>query len=269
MRRPRTCTVSVVIPTRNEAPNIQTLVLRCSRALESLPGGWELVFVDDSDDETPAIISELAGRTHDQVRLHHRAPGDRRAGLGGAVQAGFAIARGGVIAVMDADLQHPPEVLPALVAPVLSGEADLATGSRYGDAGGTGGLDGPWRRLVSWGCRWLAHRAVPASRPLQDPLSGLFAFRRSVIEGVELHPDGYKILLEVAARGKWQSAVNVGYDFAERNAGFSKAGVREGLVYFRLLARLARVRRMPEPYASGALVITGQELVPADLSRMP
>jgi dolichol-phosphate mannosyltransferase len=229
---------SIVVPTRNEAPNIPVLVGRLKRSLDALSGGWELIFVDDSDDNTPEVVRDLA-RSDARVRLLHRARGARPGGLGGAVQEGFALARGHVIAVMDADLQHPPEVLPALLAPAVSGEAELVAASRYCEDGGTGGLDGPWRRFVSWSCRWLARRLVPASKPLEDPLSGLFALRRSVIEGAPLRPDGYKILLEVAARGNWRTAANVPYTFAERYAGNSNAGLREGLIFFRHLARLA------------------------------
>jgi dolichol-phosphate mannosyltransferase len=84
---------------------------------------------------------------------------------------------------------------------------------------------------------------VPASRPLEDPGSGLFAFQRSVLDGVELRPDGYKMLMEVAARGNWRTVANVNYTFAERYAGNSNAGVREGLVFFRHVARLALTTR--------------------------
>jgi dolichol-phosphate mannosyltransferase len=78
---------------------------------------------------------------------------------------------------------------------------------------------------------------------LEDPGSGLFAFRRSVLEGVQLRPDGYKMLMEVAARGNWRAVANVNYTFAERYAGNSNAGMREGLVFFRHLARLALTSR--------------------------
>jgi dolichol-phosphate mannosyltransferase len=78
---------------------------------------------------------------------------------------------------------------------------------------------------------------------LEDPLSGLFALRRSVVEGAPLRPDGYKILLEVAARGNWRTAANVPYTFAERYAGNSNAGLREGLVFLRHLTRLAWTSR--------------------------
>jgi dolichol-phosphate mannosyltransferase len=231
--------LSIVVPTRNEAPNIAVLVRRLKGALEGFGDGWELIFVDDSDDGTPQVVRALAQEGDVQIRLLHRERDARSGGLGGAVRGGFAIAQGQVIAVMDADLQHPPEVLPALVAPALSGEAELVAASRYCKGGGTGGLDGPWRRFVSWSCRWMARRLVPASKPLEDPLSGLFALRRSVIEEARLRPDGYKILLEVAARGNWRTATNVPYAFAERYAGNSNAGLREGLIFFRHLTRLA------------------------------
>ena len=139
--------------------------------------------------------------------------GARRGGLGGAVQEGFKLARGTVFAVMDADLQHPPEVVPALVSPVLLGEAALVAGSRYSWAGADAGLAGPGRQLLSRTCRAVVHLLLPVSRPLQDPMSGLFAFRRSLLDGVVLEPTGYKILLEVTVRTRPAPVRNVGFRF--------------------------------------------------------
>jgi len=241
----RSCTLSVVVPTRNEALNVGPLTTRLQAALSGTPGGWELIFVDDSDDNTPEVVGRLADGlgVAGPVRLLHRPRGARSGGLGGAVRDGFAVARGHAVAVMDADLQHPPEVLPALVAPFLSGEADLVAGSRYGWAGADAGLSSHWRHLVSGGCRWLVHLSVPSSRPLQDPLSGLFALRRSLLNGVELRPAGYKILLEVAVRARPAKVGNVGFNFGPRHAGRSKATLREGLVFLRHLARLVSASR--------------------------
>ncbi len=225
------------MPTRNEAPNVEPLAHRLGAVLGSRPGGWELVFVDDSDDSTPQLVRGLVD-VGLPVRLLHREKADRQGGLGGAVQEGFAMARGYVVAVMDADLQHPPEALPALVSPVLLGDAALVAGSRYGWAGGDSGLSGPWRHFVSGTCRGLVHLLVPASRPLQDPLSGFFALRRSLLDGVQLQPAGYKILLEVVVRAKPAPVANVGFDFAPRHAGRSKADLHEGLMFLRHLSRL-------------------------------
>jgi dolichol-phosphate mannosyltransferase len=236
------CTLSVVVPTRSEAPNVATLVSRLRTAL--LPRGldWELLFIDDSDDGTPDAIRETM-LANPAVRLVHRARGGRRGGLGGAVSAGFQVARGEVIVVMDADLQHPPEALGAVIAPVLSGKEELVAGNRYAWAGGTSGLAGWHRRLVSWACKALVHALVPSSRRLADPLGGLFAVHRSVLEGVALRPCGYKILLEVMVRCQPRSVGNVGFDFALREAGKSKADLREGLLFLRHLACLAAADR--------------------------
>jgi dolichol-phosphate mannosyltransferase len=234
------CALSVIVPTRNEAPNIELLQQRLSSALDATPGGWELIFVDDSDDTTPEVIERViaAGRP---VRLLHRQVGARQGGLGGAVQEGFKLARGTVFVVMDADLQHPPEIVPALVAPVLSGEAALVAGSRYSWAGADAGLAGPGRQLLSRACRAVVHLLLPVSRPLQDPMSGLFAFRRSLLDAVDLEPTGYKILLEVTVRTGPAVVLNVGFDFAPRHAGRSKATFREGMVFLRHLLRLVVV----------------------------
>ncbi len=238
--------LSVVIPTRNEAGNIEPLVRRLGSALEDLGGGWELVFVDDSDDTTPGTVEHLAGETDQRITLLHRGPGQRDGGLGGAVKLGFSKASGRVIAVMDADLQHPPEILPALVSPVLSGQCDLAVGNRYGFLGGRDGLAGPLRHVIAISCRFLAHRLVPTSRAISDPMSGLFALERSVVDRAQLRPEGYKILLEIVARGDWHSASNVPYRFDERYSGQSKARFREGLVFLRHLWHLWLVGRSKE-----------------------
>jgi glycosyltransferase involved in cell wall biosynthesis len=245
-------------------------MVRLSAVLDGLSGGWEVVFVDDSDDNTPEVVRSLSRPGGPDMRLLHREPGSRPGGLGGALQEGFAIARGQVIAVMDADLQHPPEVLPNVVAPVLAGSADLVGGSRYGRDGANNGLDGRWRRVVSRGSLWLSHCLVPSTRPLEDPGSGLFAFRRSVLEGVQLRPDGYKMLMEVATRGHWHTVANVNYTFAERYAGNSNAGLRQGLVFFRHLVRLAVVcrRRERESKRPGPTVAT-TPTVDIDLTTPP
>lgn len=244
-------TVTVIVPTRNEAPNVEPLVGRIGIAFaakEHAPATtWEVIFVDDSDDETPGTVRKIG--TEAPVRLLHRPPGARPEGLGGAVLEGFTLARGSVLVVMDADLQHPPELLPTLIKPILAGEADLVAGTRYVRAGAATGLAGPWRRAVSSGSRQLVHLVVRRSRCLSDPMSGLFALNREVVDGIELRPNGFKILLEVAARGRIRRVHNVAYRFAERNAGASKASLAEGVRFVRHLLGLMRasseLRKLP------------------------
>lgn len=226
--------VSIIVPTYNEARSLSELAGRLFAALQGAGLEGELVVVDDgSPDGTGAIAEELARRYPMQV-LHRPA----KSGLASAVLEGMARAQGDILVVMDADLSHPPEVVPRLVAPILAGEADLAVASRYVRGGGV--AQWPWiRRLVSWGANLLARPLVP----MRDATSGFFAVRREVLEGVSLNPIGFKIGLEVMARGRYRRFVEVPYIFEDRRYGKSKFGLREVFHYLWQLLVLLRSRR--------------------------
>lgn len=271
MNRLTTPDITIVVPTRNEVQNIDPLVRRTAAAMAGAGLTWEMLVVDDSDDDTPARVHRHAAAGM-PVRLLHRSPGQRVDGLSGAVSAGFRDAWGDVLAVMDADLQHPPEVLPELVAAVSQVHVQIAIASRYCRGAGsdaTDGLDGPWRLLVSQMCRWLVWLVRPRSWGVRDPLAGFFMVRRDVLAGVVLRPTGYKILLELLARGNWTNVVEVPYRFAAREAGTSKSELRQGLIFLQHLVRLAIDR------GSGAGVVTPEVIdltdfgltVPPDLAR--
>ena len=229
--------VSLVVPTRHEAGNVGPLTERVSLALKDGYFDWELIFVDDSDDETVLEIIDLAGGEL-PVRLVHRSRSARIGGLAGAVVAGFEHARGDVLVVLDADLQHPPEAISTLVGLLHEGVCDLAVASRYVAGGEEAGLSGPLRRLVSQTAPLLTRILFPRIRSVRDPLSGFFACRRHVVEGCRLSPVGFKILLEILVRGQWQSIREVPYVFSVRREGRSKAGWSEGLRFGRHLLRL-------------------------------
>jgi dolichol-phosphate mannosyltransferase len=240
--------VTVIVPTRHEAGNVAVLAHAVGALLDPL-FEWHLIFVDDSDDETVDVLTALV-LDEPRVSFIHRPPGDRAGGLSGAVLRGLAASDSRFVAVMDADLQHPPAVLLPLLAPLGAGSADIVVATRYRDGGSPGGLAGPGRRAVSAGARALVHLMLPSVRRVSDPLGGLFAFDRSVVDGVELRPSGFKILLEVLARGRWDTVAEVPYEFAPRLEGASKANVREGLRFLRHLGRLWT--EMPSLNLSGA-----------------
>lgn len=232
--------LTVVVPTMNEAGNVACLVQRTSAVLAPLRLDWELLFVDDSDDATPALVLEY-GASGYPVRLLHRPTDQRPGGLGGAVVAGLAMTDAAVVAVMDGDLQHRPEVLVDLVGIVRRGDADVAvasrrTGARHGDAG----LGGWWRDAISTSARSVVHLLFPPLRGVVDPLSGFFALDRRVIDGVELRPEGYKILLEVLVRGTWRSVIEVPHELDARLHGESKARLWQGLAFAHHLGRLMK-----------------------------
>jgi dolichol-phosphate mannosyltransferase len=220
--------LSVVVPTYNEAGSVTLLAERLHAALDGRV--WELVIVDDgSPDGTADLAAALAPRI--PVQVVRRAG---KAGLASAVVAGFAAARGDILVVMDADLSHPPEVVPALVDAVEHG-ADLAVGSRYVAGGGV--EDWPLKRRVVSRVACLMGNALV---PVRDATSGFFALRRPVIDGVTLNPIGFKIGFEVIARGRYRTAVEVPYTFRDRELGSSKFGRREIVQYVVQLGQVAR-----------------------------
>lgn len=225
--------LSIAIPTRDEEANVHSLLARISAALDGI--SYEVIVVDDSDDGTPAAVL-LEAATGQPVRLIHREGEERSGGLSTAVVQGLAAARGSIVASLDADLQHPPEKLRDLVAALA--DADVAVASRYISGGASDGLAGPVRQLGSLGAKLLAQGLVPNARLSTDPLGGYFAVRREVIEGVELRPVGFKILLEVLARGRVRRVVDVPYVFRARESGQSKANAKQMGLYLQHLARL-------------------------------
>ena len=234
---PGTVELTVVVPTRNEMDNIDELVERVRRSLGSTGIRYEVLFVDDSDDQTPEAI---AAHVEDgsPVRLLHRRPGTRAGGLGGALCAGFADARGSHALCIDGDLQHPPEILAPMARVLIAGTAEVVVGTRYLAGGGNDGLNGRWRRLGSVASRDLARCAIPRLRLTTDPGSGLFGFDLRIIEGIDLKPLGYKTLIEILARSNWTSLAEVPYHFDARSHGSSNASAREGVRFIRHLAGL-------------------------------
>jgi dolichol-phosphate mannosyltransferase len=139
---------------------------------------------------------------------------------------------------MDADLQHPPEVIPALIEKAKSG-VDVVVGSRYIEGGGCQEW-GLIRRIISKGALGLAHLFLPATRPVNDPMSGFFMFNRRVVDGVELRPAGYKILLEILMEGIIESTAEVPFIFVNRSGGESKLNARQQIEYLKHLYSLMR-----------------------------
>jgi len=228
-----TGSLTVLIPTRNEADNVQLLLERLSNSL-SAPA--VVIFVDDSDDRTPQVVQQNAGRfALLDVRLVHRSRCERPGGLGGAVLRGLHCTDTTWVCVMDGDLQHPPERVPALLHAAEARGADLVVGSRYTPGGRNEGL-GAVRTLISWGSTVAAKTVFPRRlRGVRDPMSGFFLFRREAVTA-PMTPHGFKILLEIAVRHPALVKCEVPFVFVERSAGASKGTLREGLRYLHLLA---------------------------------
>ena len=223
---PPTPAVSVILPTFNERDALPIVFGRVRTALAST--SEEVIVVDDSSpDGTAEIASALCAENGGSLI---RRPGRR--GLASAVLDGMARARGDVVAVLDADGSHPPEVLPQLVA-AIQGGAEFALASRHVPGGSAPGLTASRRAISSV--------AGALARPLttvHDPMSGYFAVRRRILERAPLRPVGYKIALEVLVKCRPRPVVEVPFRFGPRIAGVSKLGQAEIGNYLAHLTRL-------------------------------
>lgn len=227
--------LSLIIPTYNERENLPTLVEGIVQALSGY--SYELIVVDDdSPDGTAELAQSLAAKY--PIRVIRRR---NVRGLATAVVEGFRYARGKVLGVMDADLQHPPKLVPELLREIRMG-VDIAIATRYAEGGGI--KNWSWgRRIISKGAMGLAHLLLPSTRKVSDPLSGFFLLKREVIDGVELQPTGYKILLEVLVRGKANKIAAVPYIFTERIKGSSKFNLKEQINFLHHLLCLRQISR--------------------------
>jgi dolichol-phosphate mannosyltransferase len=227
--------VSVIVPTYREAANLPGLVARIHATMRAAGLDVEIIIVDDnSPDETRSVCNALAA-DHPlrlETRFHER-------GLSSAVLHGLRLARGNVLVVMDADLSHPPEKIPELVAALHDPDVDFVIGSRYVPGAGT---DETW----GW-FRWLNSKvATLLSRPFTtsaDPMAGFFALRRTTFEtAATLDPIGYKIGLELIVKCGCKNIREVPIHFIDRQLGESKLTLKEQINYLRHLRRLANYK---------------------------
>jgi len=224
--------ISIVIPTYRERENLEPLVSQLSDVMAVAGHSYEILIVDDdSQDGTEEEVQEHL--TKYPVRLIVRR-GQR--GLSTAVLHGFNEARGDILVCMDADLSHPPDVVPRMISRLDEEAVEFVMASRYVSGGSTD---------EGWGLsRWLNSKvATLMARPfarVTDPMSGCFALRRSVYEQAEdLNPIGYKVGLELLVKCGCANVAEVPFHFSDRRLGHSKLNLRERLNYLRHLKRLA------------------------------
>jgi len=223
--------VAVVVPTLNEAANVERLIEKLSIVLAGR--GWEILFVDDNSSDGTSDLVRRIGRTSRHVRIVQRVG---RRGLSSAVIEGMLATAAPVIAVMDGDLQHDESTLPRLIDAVMTGDTDIAVGTRYVAGGGTGDWDKGRVRMSR-----LATRAgqIALGTDVSDPMSGFFAVRRDAFERAlpRLSGIGFKILIDILASSPTALRVaEIPYHFRTREAGESKIGMRVIAEYAELIA---------------------------------
>jgi len=210
--------LSVIIPTFNEEENILTIIAEVDAVLRKNNINGEILVVDDnSRDRTIALVRELHTKKENVnilVRMEDH-------GLSQSVADGFSHASSDIFVVIDADLSHPPALIPQMYNEIRAGN-DVVIGSRYMEGGGIR----KWplkRRLISIGATFLGRLLFP---DITDPVSGFFAIRKEVIAHAPLKPKGYKILLEVLGKGTWENDKEIPFEFVDREVGSSKLKVK-------------------------------------------
>lgn len=244
--------LSIIVPTYNEAENLERLVDGIFKTLRS--SDFELIIVDDnSPDGTGKLADELASKNRNIIVVHR--PG--KLGLGTAILDGVAVSRGEIIGVIDADLQHPPEVLKTMLERAEEG-ADIVVASRYVDGGRVEGWS--WlRKIISKGALWLSHLFLPQTKNVKDTLSGYFLFKKDVIKDATIDVKEFKLLIEILAKGRYEKVVEVPYTFRARIAGKSKLGTKQIFSYVKQLLRLSdyRILKFMTVGVSGIVVNNG------------
>lgn len=221
--------LSLVVPTYNEIERLEEFARTVCRMFDTSGLTAEMVIVDDnSPDGTGGLADRLAEEL--PIAVVHRAG---KLGLGSAVMAGFGVARGRMLGVMDADLSHPPGAVPALMAAIRAEGVDMVVASRYVPGGGT--ENWPLSRMAMSRVASVLARAVT---PVRDAASGFFMLRREVVQGVQIKASGFKICLELLVRGSARTVAEVPYVFADRAAGQSKMNYREAVGYLAQLWQL-------------------------------
>ena len=243
--------VSIIVPTYNESQNIIS-ILKSIR--ENIPKGvWAetIVVDDDSPDGTGRLVDDyvegLRRLAEDTVSVVHRRV---REGLASAILNGIQSAKADTIIVMDSDFSHPPQVIPRLLETLRQYQCDLVVASRYVRGGGTRG----WplkRRMISKGAALIAKLGLRVKT--KDPMSGFFAFRRNIINGLTFDALGYKFLLEVLVKANKNITIReVPYTFENRRLGKSKLDAslyKTVTEYLRAVWKLYKSKRIQEAAA--------------------
>ncbi|HZB24957.1 MAG TPA: polyprenol monophosphomannose synthase [Vicinamibacterales bacterium] len=226
--------LSIVVPTYNERDRLPELVRAIFTAYRSEGLDAELIIVDDNSPDGTGALADGLARDH-RIRVIHRAG---KLGLGTAVVEGFSASAAPIVGVIDADMSHPPSLLPRMLAVMQDTGADVVVGSRYIAGGGTHGWS--FARLVMSRAACILAAGLT---PVRDSTSGFFLIRRELAQGVRISAGGFKICLELLVRGRPGKVVEVPYVFEGRTAGQSKMNLKEAVGYLVQLRDLHRFRR--------------------------
>tara|TARA_B100001105_G_C22372428_1_gene435698 strand:+ start:199 stop:1371 length:1173 start_codon:yes stop_codon:yes gene_type:complete len=230
--------VSIIIPTYNESQNIINILKSIGSNLPKNLLTQAIIVDDNSPDGTGKIVEDymknLKKMANYTIEVIHRKAKD---GLGSAILNGIQHAKGDTIVVMDSDFSHPPQIIPKLIESVKKYQFDIAVASRYIKGGNIQG----WslkRKIMSKFATLIAKKGLGIDA--KDPMSGFFAFKKNILNGLNIDAIGYKILLEILVKTKNVTITEIPYTFQDREFGSSKLNFKTILDYYKSVWKLYR-----------------------------
>ena len=230
--------VSIIIPTYNESQNIINILKSIGSNLPKNLLTQAIIVDDNSPDGTGKIVEDymknLKKMANYTIEVIHRKAKD---GLGSAILNGIQHAKGDTIVVMDSDFSHPPQIIPKLIESVKKYQFDIAVASRYIKGGNIQG----WslkRKIMSKFATLIAKKGLGIDA--KDPMSGFFAFKKNILNGLNIDAIGYKILLEILVKTKNVTITEIPYTFQDREFGSSKLNYKTILDYYKSVWKLYR-----------------------------
>lgn len=237
----RAVEISIILPTYNESKNIGGFLEHIQK---SIPKNLkvETIVVDDNSPDNTAKIAEdyfhsIKEKTSHTINVIKR---KTEKGLSSAILNGIKQASGNTIVVMDSDFSHPPHIIPKLIDTLKQTRCDIVIASRYIKGGSIQGW--PFKRkLMSKVATSIAKKGLGIEP--QDPMSGFFAFKKNIVEGLKFDAIGYKMLLEILVKTKGVKIQEVPYVFTDREVGASKLGASTVLDYCKSVWKLYKYGR--------------------------
>ena len=230
--------ISIIIPTYNESQNIVNILKSIGSNLPKNILTQAIIVDDNSPDGTGKIVEDylknLKKMADYTIEIIHRKAKD---GLGSAILNGIQHAKGDTIVVMDSDFSHPPQIIPKLIESVKKYQFDIAVASRYIKGGNIQG----WslkRKIMSKFATLIAKKGLGIDA--KDPMSGFFAFKKNILNGLNIDAIGYKILLEILVKTKNVTITEIPYTFQDRELGSSKLNLKIILDYYKSVWKLYR-----------------------------
>jgi len=233
--------VSIIIPTYNESENIINVLKSIGEHLPEDIATEALVVDDNSPDGTGKIVEDYINDTQNgtayAIEVIHR---KSKSGLSSAILDGIQHSTGETIVIMDSDFSHPPKIIPQLIEEIETSECDIVIASRFVPGGAINGWSTK-RKLISKTAKEIAKAGLGVNE--SDPMSGFFAFKRKILDGIKFDAIGYKMLLEILVKTKGAKVKEIPYTFTDRTRGSSKLDSSTMLDYVKSVWKLYRYGR--------------------------